>query len=334
MQASHPSPQIHVVAHADWSLTTKKRWITVARRDACNTPWTIDVPQRVNALLGKGVPTDELPARIAATHHHTLIGLDLPLGVPRIIGTHTGLERFHELLEHVRDGTPTWREFLTPCEQASQISAYRPFYPRAPRGSRRAHLIEGLDAHDWSDLLRRGDAPEPGGAKPCPLFWCVGANQVGKAAITGWRELLIPLLNKEHIKMWPFDGRLDDLTASRTPCTIMVEVYPAEVYQWLKFDWGNLGKRTQTGRLAQSDKLLDALDTLSARPSPGLQNLIMDGFGQGATGEDPFDSLVGVVGMLHILGAKRPLFEPEDTTTRSLEGWIFGRHAIDHRTSP
>lgn len=48
--------------------------------------------------------------------------------------------------------------------------------------------------------------------------------------------------------------------------------------------------------------------------------------GAGKDGEDRFDAVVGLLGMLDVvLGNRRP-GEPEDDTTR-IEGWILGQHS-------
>lgn len=64
------------------------------------------------------------------------------------------------------------------------------------------------------------------------LFWLVGAKQVGRAAISGWRDLLAPALaNETELSIWPFDGPLFDLLAR--PGIVVAETYPAAMYQHL-----------------------------------------------------------------------------------------------------
>ena len=50
----------------------------------------------------------------------------------------------------------------------------------------------------------------------------------------------------------------------------------------------------------------------------------MDGFGPSASGEDRFDAVVGLIGMLEYLSGKKQFFEPETDEIRQIEGWIFG----------
>ena len=61
----------------------------------------------------------------------------------------------------------------------------------AKKGMKREDLVQGLEMRIFDDLLRRCDI-RAGRAKAAATFWLVGGNQVGKAAITGWRDLIAP----------------------------------------------------------------------------------------------------------------------------------------------
>ncbi|MEJ7570433.1 MAG: hypothetical protein WKF41_19490, partial [Gaiellaceae bacterium] len=52
---------------------------------------------------------------------------------------------------------------------------------------------------------------------------------------------------------------------------------------------------------------------------------IEDGFGPSKGGEDPFDAVAGLFGMMATLslGGEPPL--PADDAVRDIEGWMFGR---------
>ncbi|MFC7688535.1 hypothetical protein ACFQY5_01735 [Paeniroseomonas aquatica] len=63
-----------IAAHADWSIDPRKRWITVARRDAAG--WRAAAPRPVGTLGG-------LLAGLLAPGLPVALGLDLPLGLPR-----------------------------------------------------------------------------------------------------------------------------------------------------------------------------------------------------------------------------------------------------------
>ena len=69
------------------------------------------------------------------------------------------------------------------------------------------------------------------GKRRCSLFWTLGPNQVGKAAIIGWRDVLTPALGSDKsVVLWPFDGSLDQLLKPGN--VVIVETYPAECYGW------------------------------------------------------------------------------------------------------
>src|SRR5215469_1950241 len=70
-----------------------------------------------------------------------------------------------------------------------------------------------------------------GSQAACPLFWTLGASQVGKGAIVGWREVLAPALrDDEAVLLWMFDGRLCELLRPGT--IVIAETYPTECYGW------------------------------------------------------------------------------------------------------
>jgi hypothetical protein len=51
---------------------------------------------------------------------------------------------------------------------------------------------------------------------------------------------------------------------------------------------------------------------------------IQAGFGSGTTGEDQFDALAGLLGMLDVLLSEGNALEPSEYSLRHIEGWIFG----------
>jgi hypothetical protein len=86
-----------------------------------------------------------------------------------------------------------------------------------------------LDLICIDDLRRKCELASGARRAACPLFWTLGANQVGRAATIGWRDLLSPALNNiPNVKLWPFDGSLADLLKPGN--TVIVETYPAEYY--------------------------------------------------------------------------------------------------------
>jgi hypothetical protein len=168
-----------------------------------------------------------------------------------------------------------------------------------------------------------------------PLFWTLGGQQVGKAAIHGWREVLGPGLREANLdlSLWPFSGRLETLLAAGR--LVAVETYPAECYTHLGVAFSRRrrgfrsGKRVQADRAANAGRLLAWAEQAGVRLEPPLRAALLDGFGLSQDGEDPFDTTIGLFGMLNIILGYRPLYEPEDPVIRSIEGWIFGQGGED-----
>jgi hypothetical protein len=42
-------------------------------------------------------------------------------------------------------------------------------------------------------------------------FWTLGGNQVGKGALSGWKEFLRPARELTTVHIWPFDGSFEEL---------------------------------------------------------------------------------------------------------------------------
>ena len=178
---------------------------------------------------------------------------------------------------------------------------------------------------DFSELYRRCEE-QPGRNRAAALFWLVGGNQVGKAAITGWRDLLGPALVRKDItvSIWPFDGDLTELLAR--PGMVVAETYPADVYRHLDLEI----RRNKRSKRRQSDRAEDAgamnawARTNQVHLTDRLHAEIVHGFGESTDGEDRFDAVVGLFGMLDVVLGNSPSERPDDATTR-IEGWILGQ---------
>ena len=78
-----------------------------------------------------------------------------------------------------------WQRQMKVCvaDNADDISLTRPFYPRTyPKGRRQADLLGALGLKTMDELLRACDRKLRQHAA-CSIFWTLGGNQVGKAAI-------------------------------------------------------------------------------------------------------------------------------------------------------
>ena len=315
-----------VIAHADWSLDASKRWVARAVHEGGGR-YHAFAPEPVGELA-RFLDRIRGCARQAGP---LFLGFDFPLGLPRAYARRAGIGDFRGFLSTL-DRDP-WRRFFCVAERPEEVSPTRPFYP-AKAGKRgtvaRRHLLQGLGLDSYQDLLRACDRASPARPAACAIFWTLGPQQVGKAAIVGWRDLLIPALDGRHdLALWPFDGELDELLARHD--IVAAETYPAEVYRHLGLGPGDArrkqSKRRQAARAGSASRLLERAGRLDLRLNPGLRAAITDGFGPSPDGEDPFDATVGLLGMVNVvLGRRRP-GTPCDPEIRRIEGWILGQEA-------
>jgi len=180
----------------------------------------------------------------------------------------------------------------------------------------RAHYATSINV-----LLRMCEQGTHGQKTACSLFWTLGGNQVGKAAISGWRDVLTPALKEQcAVRLWPFDGKLDSLLVPGN--TIVVETYPAECYDW--FPGARLRSKTDIRlRSTFGERLLSCASMNNIAVRQELETAIRAGFPSGE--DDAFDAVVGLFGMLQVCLGQRASGEPEDAIIREAEGWILGR---------
>ena len=308
-----------LVSHADWSMIPRKRWGAIAVLDSHGL-YKADAPEPVGDLT---TYFGRLLER-AGTDAAVLSGFDFPIGLPARYAEKAGLSDFRSALSCIGHGR--WQDFYEPAPSRSAISVTRPFYPRRPSGSKKQDLVDTLGMPTLNDLYRRCDRSSE--RVPAEVvFWLVGAKQVGKATITGWRDLLAPAMaSSSPPKIWPFDGRLSELLGR--PGVVVAETYPAEVYRHLDLAIrsGGKSKRCQSHRAADASALRAWARANRVRLTRRLWAAIRDGFGASKDGEDRFDAVVGLFGMLNVVLGNRPSGEPEDDTTR-IEGWILGQHS-------
>ncbi|BDG71442.1 hypothetical protein [Roseomonas fluvialis] len=303
-----------IAAHADWSTDPRKRWVSIARRGADG--WRAQAPVPVGdpaalaaALVAEGVPV--------------AIGLDLPLGVPRGFAQDRPEAGFVDFLRCLV-ARPA---FFEVAATLAEVSRERPFYPaRGVKGMTRAAHAAALglgDARGLSRLCDRATAERPAGA---PVFWTLGANQSGKAAIAAWRDWLAPgLARGAPYAIWPFEGGIHALLAPGR--AVLAEVYPAEALRHCGLVLRG-SKRVQADRAAIGDALLGAMAARCVVPEPCLRVMVADGFGADPAGEDRFDSVIGLLGLVGVLDGARADFVPHDDAVRRWEGWVLGQSAL------
>ncbi len=159
-----------------------------------------------------------------------------------------------------------------------------------------------------------------------PVFWTLGANQSGKAAIAAWRDWLAPgLAAGAPYALWPFQGGIHALLAPGR--AVLAEVYPAEALRHCGLRLRG-SKRVQPDRAALAEGIAAVLAARRVRPSSALTAMIADGFGRDPAGEDRFDSLIGLLGLIGVLDGHRPDTIPDDPAIRRWEGWVLGQSAL------
>ena len=251
------------------------------------------------------------------------LGVDLPIGVPRAYAMQRPEAGFMAFLATIR----LWPEFFVVCETLEELRHDRPFYPaRGVKGMTRASHAAALGLGDASGLSRacdRATSERPAGA---PLFWTLGANQSGKAAIAAWRDMLLPALaRRDRVRLWPFEGPFRALLAPGS--VAIAETYPAEALRHLGIQLRG-SKRRQSDRAAVAEPLLAAMARLGVAPEPTLVRAATDGFGADPAGEDRFDSVLGVLCVINVVDGHRPDTTPDDPWLTMWEGWVLGQTAL------
>jgi hypothetical protein len=309
-----------IAAHADWSVDPRKRWVAIARHE--RGVWRLAAP----ALVGE-VATLLRRLRTMAAGGAVALGVDLPIGLPRAYAAGLVERDFLHFLATIAERP----NFFQVCATLAEVGLARPFYPmRGIRGmTRAAHAAAlGLDgATALSRACDRATAERPAGA---PLFWTLGANQSGKAAIAAWQHMLLPALaSGDDVRLWPFAGAYLALLAPGA--VALAETYPAEALRHLGMRLKG-SKRRQADRVAVASQLSGAMATLGVSPDPELRQATADGFGSDAAGEDRFDCILGVLCVLNILAGNRPDTAPSDPWIRRWEGWVLGQTALPAET--
>ncbi len=298
-----------IAAHADWSIDPRKRWMTVARGQPGD--WIVEAP----------CPVGDVGTLLARLGETVALGVDFPIGLPREYAMlHATEPDFPSFLRGLA-GRP---EFLRVCEALGDIGGGRPFYPlHGVKGMTRLSHAQALGLTNAAGLSRacdRATTLRPAGA---PVFWTLGTNQSGKAAISAWRDLLLPALaGPNPPALWPFDGPFRSLLGPRR--TAIAETYPAEALRQLGLRMAG-SKRRQSDRAALAASIAVALRAVGASPAPALLSALDSGFGANAAGEDRFDSVLGLSCVLRVLAGEQTDRAPYDPAIQRWEGWVLGQ---------
>lgn len=307
------TPLVDVLAHADWSVSPKKRWVA---RAEWSGGWTLTAVEPVG-------PTPTFVAALlrAAATRRVLAGFDFPIGLPRSYGAKTRETDFSAFLRCV--GTGRWSRFADIARTPDEISIERPFYPAGSTGGvTQAALIRAHGEVAFDGLRRTCERATATRRAACPIFWTLGGNQVGRGALSGWVEVVKPA-QAGGASVWPFDGSLEDLAAG--PGLVIAETYPAEAYGHVgvRFAQGE-SKTNQSHRRGKAASIQGWAEQHKVALAESVRMLIDDGFGDSKSGEDQFDALMGLVGMIEVADRRRPASDP-GVAVDPWEGWIIGQ---------
>jgi hypothetical protein len=276
--------------------------------------WILDAPRLTGDVAN-------LLARLvaAAQGEPVAFGIDCPIGLPRAYAEQLkGFHNFPAFLKGLHPDAP----FFQVAETIEQVSLARPFYPAGSvsgPGHKQA-LARALGLADVGAMSRQVDRQTRHRPAAGQLFWTLGANQCGKAALGAWRDLLLPAFETLQVRLWPFDGAFRELV--RPGQIVVAETYPAEALRQLGLRLEG-SKQSQEARQGVAGPILGVLERLGVRPAMELSVAIASGFGAKATGEDAFDSLVGALCMINVLHGFRPDVPP--LPVDEWEGWVLGQ---------
>jgi hypothetical protein len=301
-----------IAAHADWSIDPAKRFTTIGRK--ASGLWVLDIPR----LTGDVAALLPRLAR-AAAGEAVVLGIDCPIGLPRAYAAQlSGLSSFPAFLKGLHPDSA----FFQVAREIDEVSLARPFYPAGTvsgMGHKMA-LAQKLGLTEPSDMSRLVDLATASRPAAGQLFWTLGPNQCGKAALAAWRDLLLPAFAFLPIRLWPFDGPL--LALAKPGIITVAETYPAEAMRHLgvKLDGG---KRDQAARRASAGQIFDAMDRLRVKRPIELTLAVGNGFGAAPNADDAFDSLIGALGIINVLNGHRPDAPPGPVDM--WEGWVLGQ---------
>jgi hypothetical protein len=305
-----------MVVHVDWGRERRKR---VAAQAMWNGQ-RYEVAT-VEEFLGVVTYFDALDA--LEDHQTALFGFDFCIGVPQAWAAVTGgkVKTFPEFL---RSGVKGYSgTIFRPASEKAEISIERPFYPDRPGGKSQADLKEKLKL-SRRELYRHCDWL----ADASPLFWTLGSKQVGKGSLTGWAEVIIPLLRDPFYQagLWPFDGHFKALLGGGNHL-VLCETYPRAFQEQRGLD--DLPK----SGIRKGDPTLDrAVEALAGWINELDVQVTDRGLLKGSLEtfrDDGFDAWAGLLGLIDTLragtGIGLDVEWPEEFIERlQIEGWMVG----------
>ncbi len=109
---------------------------------------------------------------------------------------------------------------------------------------------------------------------------------------------------------------------------VVVETYPAEFYGHLGLSFSTprrRSKRSQVDRASFGNQLTVWAEGHRLELAGPLLDSLRDGFGDRPNGEDQFDALAGLYGMINVVQGDHVFWELLSPVISRIEGWIFGQ---------
>ena len=127
------------------------------------------------------------------------------------------------------------------------------------------------------------------------------------------------------VRLWPFGGPLKTLLEQ--PGIVVTETYPGEIYNdfGLEIAADNRSKYQQDDRHRKAPVLIRAAKHLDIDLTDSLPAMIEHGFGNRGEGDDRFDAVIGLFGMVNVVRGNRAPGDPRDNARRMIEGWVVGQ---------
>ncbi len=310
----------NLIVHCDWGSTPQKRWMAKAVLE--KGKYVAYAPKQVD-------PLNTLFNRVQNVRGESgvaLVGFDFPIGIPMSYANQLDKSEFEAPFDFIQFlkklGKDKWANFYTVNDNVQNVTIHRPFYPNKSGQAgdfTQGPFLERLNVDRLDQLRRACERPQPNRRAASPLFWTLGGNQVGKAAIIGWKEVIEPAVQTGSIKLWPFEGPLDFLLQPAS--TVVVETYPTQYHDALT--GGRIIGKSDIGvRQDAAASLLTWAEGNSVTLTPTLSEMIRLGFPAGK--DDAFDAVLGLFGMIDAVKRNDAREEPVSQPIREIEGWILG----------
>lgn len=298
-----------LICAADWSKSADRRRAAVAVR--VDDRYRID---RIDVVADPSKLLDSLRAK--SGDGGVFLGFDFPIGLPVAYAARRGFKTWREAMEVVS------RQKTDFFVETDEPSIEQPFYPKSSRPAGQftlARLVQSLELKTVEALFRGCECQNHEGQQPACLFFTIGPQQVGRAALNGWKSVILP--NIGSLALWPHDGDLADLLDGKKP--VIAEIYPAEFYRFIGPPAGaaKWSKAKREDRRKVAPNLLKHAGNLGLGMSSEVQNSVESGFET----DDEFDAFVGLIGMLAVLRGKIRAMPEEVPDGIEIEGWILGR---------